>query len=269
MDTTFRSVLELVRDDPSAIVDDSSFDKIIDTLYEACKVDDNFLSSLFQSVPNIEETILQLTVGTNSKAASFGIRLLGLCIRYQRLPYQQYNSLLKQLLSCAAPNIVCAVLGVLKMIVLECDGLYWLLEERLHILILSQLSTSSYFVGRIAEIVHQILVACVENITEEKSHASGLKKLCKTCLDDLSVLSTAEDNHQLSFATITRLASCIVGSSLSTEVLQYLFTNFWSLNKWCGGLTTCTSEECQLIVSFFETCIHNNWYDKCTICTIL
>jgi len=265
METTLRSVLELVRDDPSAIVDDSSFDKIIDTLHGACKVDDTFLSSLFQSVPNIEETILQLTVSMNSKAASFGIRLLGLCIRYQRLPYQQYTSLLKQLLSSTAPNIVCAVLGVLKMIVLECDGLYWLLEERLHILILNQLSTSSYFVSRIAEnVVHQILVTCVENIIEEKSHASGhgLKESCKTCLDDLSVLSTAEDNHQsynVSFAIIMRLASCIVGSSLSTEVLQYLFTNFWSLSKWWGGLTTCTSERCQLIVTFFETCIQNNW----------
>jgi len=263
METTLRLVLELVRDDPSTIVDDSSFDKIIDTLCEACKVDDNFLSSLFQSVPSIKETILQLTVGMNSKAASFGIRLLGLCIRYQRLPYQQYTLLLKQSMSSEAPNVVCAVLGVLKIIVVECDGLYWLLEERIHILILNQLSTSSYFVARMAEnVVHQILVTCVENVIEEKSHVPGLKELCTTCLDDLSILNIVKEHHQcdtVSFATVMRLASCSVGSGLSTEVLQYLFTNFWSLSKWWDELTTCTSKQCQLIVNFFETCIQNDW----------
>ena len=65
MEATFQSVLELVRNDPSAIVDDSSFDKITDTLCEVCRVDGNFLSTLFQYVPSIEEIIPQLTASMN------------------------------------------------------------------------------------------------------------------------------------------------------------------------------------------------------------
>ena len=263
MEATFQSVLELVRNDPSAIVDDSSFDKIIDTLCEVCRVDGNFLSTLFQYVPSMEEIIPQLTVSMNSKAASFSIRLLGLCIRYQRLPYQHYTSLLKQSLSGAAPNVVCAVLGVLKIIVVECDGLYWLLEERVHILVLNQLRTSSYFVARMAEdVIRQILVTCVENVFEEKA---GLKELCKTCLDDLGdhlnieVVKNAQQSNTVSFTTIIRLASRTLSTSLPSEVIQYLFTNFWSLSNWWGGLATCTAKQCQLTMSFFETCIQNDW----------
>ena len=66
MEATFQSVLELARNDPSAIVYDSSFDKITDTLCEVCRVDGNFLSTLFQYVPSIEEIILQLTASMNS-----------------------------------------------------------------------------------------------------------------------------------------------------------------------------------------------------------
>ena len=124
---------------------------------------------------------------------------------------------------------MCAVLGVLKIIVVECDGLYWLLEERVHILVLNQLSTSSYFVARMAEeVIHQILVTCVENVFEEKA---GLKELCKTCLDDLGdhlnieeVVKNAQQSNTVSFTTIIRLASHTLSTSLPAEVIQYLFT---------------------------------------------
>lgn len=260
METTFRSVLELVRHDPSAIVDDSSFDKIIDTLNEVCKENGNFLSGLFQSVPSMIETIQQLAVSVSSKAASFGMRLLGLCIRYQRLPYQRYTSLLKQSVCSMAPNIVCAVLGVLKIIVVEHDGIDWIMEERIHILILNKLNSLSYFVASMAkDVVRQLIVICVENVVKEQSEIKGL---CKACLDDLHAHLNVEfnDNRPLNiglFSTVMRLASHMVETSLPPEVFKYLFTNFWSLDKWWDRVATFQAKQSQLMLSFFETCINN------------
>ena len=252
---TFHSVLELVRDEPTAIIDDSSFDKIIDSLYDVCKTDCKFLDS----VSRIEEIPLQLAFNINSKAASFGIRLLEIYIVFQKVCYQQYGSLLKQLTANCQPNILCAVLSVLKAIVSSHDGMCWLLEEQIHLLVFNQLCTSSsYFVTRITEDVIQcVLLSCMNNVVDKPTSDS---ELYKRNLDELMTYLCIEScSPTIPFTTLMRLASHVVSSGSSSDVMEHLFTCYWPFDKWFAQLATRTAEECHLILNLFETCIQNHW----------
>lgn len=256
---TFYSVLELVRDDPVAIIDDSSFDKIVDSLYEVCKADSKYLDSVFQSVSHLEEILTQLAINVNSKAAAFGIRLLEICMVFQKIQYQRNTSLLKQLLTAnCQPNVVCAVLSLLKAVLNSCDGTRWLLEEQIHFLIFNQLGTSSFFVARIAEDVIQcILLNCVRNVMDK---SSSNYELCKRCLDELIThLGIDSQSSIVPFATLIRIVSHLITSGLSADALQYLFTCYWPLDKWFAQFMIRTAEECHLMLNVFETCIKNHW----------
>ena len=257
---TFHSVLELVRDEPTAIVDDSSFDKIVDSLYEVCNTDSKCLEAIFQSVPRMEEILIQLAVNVNSKAAAFGLKLLEICIVFQKVQCQSHTSLLKQLLTCdSQPNILCAVLSVLKAILSHCNGLCWLLEEQIHLLVINQLCTSSFFVARMAEDVIQcILRNCTINVIDKSSPS---RELCTRCLDSLvAYLAIDSQSSTVSYATLTRLVSHLISSGLSAEALQYLFTCYWPFDKWFVQFAVRSAEECQLTLNLFETCIKDHWY---------
>jgi len=254
---TFRSVLELVRDEPTSIVDDSSFDKIVDSLYEVCKADSKYLDSVFQSVSHMEEILEQLAVSVNSKAAAFGIRLLEIFIIFHKVCYQNSTSLLKQLLTAnPQPNVVCAVLNVLKAILNSCNGICWLLKEQIHLLVLNQLSTSSFFVTRLTEdVIQSILLSCTKNVIDGLSPDY---EMCKRCLDELTVY-LGIDHDSVPFATLIRLVSQLVSSGSSAEALQYLFTCYWPFDKWFAQFTTRTAKECHLMLNLFETCIQSHW----------
>lgn len=256
---TFHSVLELVMEEPNAIIDDSSFDKIVDSLYELCRADTKYLDSVFQSISHTEKILEQLALNVNSKAAAFGIRLLEICIVFQKVQYQHYTSLLKQLLTAnSQPNVVCVVLSVLKAVLNSCDGICWLLEEQIHLLVINQLTTSSFFVARMTEdIIQCIILSCTTNIIDKcfSSH-----ELCKRCLDDLiSYLGIDSQSSIVPFTTLIRLISHLFTSGLSAEPLQYLITNYWPFDKWFAQFTIRTAEECQLILNLFEACIKSNW----------
>lgn len=256
---TFHSVLELVRDEPTAIIDDSSFDKTVDSLYEVCKTDSKCLDVVFQSISHMEEMLTQLAVNVNSKAAAFGIKLLEICIVFQKVQYQSNTSLLKQLLTCdSQPNVLCAVLSVLKAILSHCNGICWLLEEQIHLLVINQLCTSSFFVARMAEDVIQcILLNCTNNVIDKSSPSH---ELCARCLDSLvAYLAIDSQSSTVSYATMMRLVSHLITSGLSADALQYLFTCYWPFDKWFAQFAVRSAEECQLTLSLFETCIKNHW----------
>lgn len=256
---TFQSVLELVRDEPAAIIDDSSFDKIVDTLYEVCKTDGQYLDSVFQSISLMEEILAQLATNASSKAAAFGIRVLEICIVFQKVQYQHNTSLLKQLLTASSqPNVLCAVLSVLKVVVSNCDGICWLLEENFHILVFNQLTTSSFFVTRMAEdVIECILSTCTKNVIDKNSSY----ELCKRCLDDMIAYIGIDSQFSVvSFSTLIRLVShLITRSGLSAEALQYLFTSYWPFDKWFAQFTIRMAEECHLVLNLLEACVKNHW----------
>ena len=256
----FGSVLDLVRDEPTAIIDDSSFDKIVDSLYELCKVDINYLDSIFQSLPRVEEILEQLACNINSKAAAFGIRLLEICIACQKVPYQHKISLLKQLLTAdSQPNVVCVTLSIVKAILNKCDGILWLLEEKLHVLVINQLTMSSFFVARMAEDVIQCVVqSCVKHAVDK---ISSSQELCKNCLDELVNAHLDIDSQSciVPFTTLIRIVTHLITSGLSAEALQYLFTSYWPLDKWFAQFTLRTVEECHAVLNLFESCIKNHW----------
>ena len=254
------SVLDLVRDEPTAIIDDSSFDKIVDSLYELCKVDINYLDSIFQSIPRVEEILEQLAFNINSKAAAFGIRLLEICIVCQKVSYQHKASLLRQLLTGnSQPNVVCATLSIVKAILSKCDAIQWLLEENLHILVINQLTTSSFFVARMAEDAIQcVILSCAEHAIDKNSSS---QELCKKCLDELVSIHLDIDSQSCiaPFTTLIRIVTHLITSGLSAETLQHLFTSYWPFNKWFSRLTLRTAEECHAILNLFESCIKNHW----------
>ena len=256
---TFRSVLELVRDDPTTVIDDSSFDKIVDSLYEVCKADSKYLDSVFQSISRIEEILKQLAVNVNSKAAAFGIRLLEICIVFQKVPYQHNTSLLKQLLTAnSQPNVVCAVLSILKAILNSCNGLCWLLEKQLHLLVIKQLAISSFFVARMTEDVIQCMVLnCAEQLVDKNSSSH---ELCKRCLDELvTYLDGNSQSTIVPFTTLIRIVSHLIANGLSTEALQHLFATYWPFDKWFAQFAMRKAEECHAVLNLFETCIKNYW----------
>ena len=255
---TFHSILELVRDEPAAIIDDSSFDKIVDSLYEVCTKDSKCLDSVFQSVSRMEEILTQLAVNVNSKAAAFGIRLLEICIVFQKVQYQNNTSLLKQLLTCdSQPNVLCAVLSLLKAIVSHCNGICWLLQEQMHLLVINHFCTSSFFVARMAEgVIQCILLNCTKHVIDRSSS----HELCARCLDDLvAYLAIDSQSSIVSYAILIRIVSHLITSGLSAEALQYLFTGYWPFDKWFAQFAVRSTEECQLILNLFETCIKNDW----------
>ena len=256
---TFRSVLTLVRDEPTAVIDDSSFDKIVDSLYEVCKVDSKYLDSVFQSVSRMEEILKQLAFSVNSKAAAFGIRLLEICIVFQKVPYQHITSLLKQLLTASSlPNVVCAVLNILKAILNNCNGLCWLLEKQLHLLVINQVATSSFFVTRMTEdVIQSVILSCTEQLINKNS---SNHELCKRCLDELVMhLDIDSQSTIVPFTTLIRIVSHLITSGLSVEALQYLFTTYWPFDKWFAQFAIRTAEECHVVLNLFETCNKNHW----------
>lgn len=256
---TFRSVLELVRDDPAAVIDDSSFDKIVDSLYEVCKADSKYLDFVFQSVSCMEEILKQLTVNVNSKAAAFGIRLLKIFIVFQKVPYQNTTSLLKNLLTAnSQPNVVCAVLSTLKAILNSCNGLCWLLEENLHLLVINQLVISSYFVARMTEdVIHCVILGCAEQLVD---NTSSNHELCKRCLNEMAMyLDTDSQSTIVPFTTLIRILSHLIASGLSAEALQYLFITYWPFDKWFAQVAIRKAEECHGVLNLFETCIKTPW----------
>lgn len=255
---TFRSVIELVRDEPTAIVDDSSFDKIVDSLYEVCKADSKYLDSVFQSVSHMEEILKQMAVNVNSKAASFGIRLLEISIVFHKVCYQNSTSLLKQLLTTNPHlNVVCAVLNLLKAVLNSCNGICWLLEEQIHLLVFNQLCTLSFFVTRLTEeVIQSILLSCTKYVIDGLSPDY---EQCKRCLDELTVYLGIESQSSVPFAILIRLVSRLVNSESSAEALQYLFICYWPFHKWFAQFTTRTAEECNLMLDLFENCIQNHW----------
>ena len=256
---TFRSVLELVRDEPTAVIDDSSFDKIVDSLYEVCKADSKYLDSVFQSVSHMEETLKQLAINVNSKAAAFGIRLLEICIVFQKVPYQHTASLLKQLLTVNSQlNVVCAALGVVKAILNSCNGLCWLLEEKLHLLVINQFAISSYFVVRMTEdVIHCVILGCAEQLVDKNS---SNHELCRKCLDEMATyLDIDSQSTIIPFTTLIRILSHLITSRLSAEALQYLFNTYWPFDKWFAQFAVRKAEECHAVLNLFETCIKTHW----------
>ena len=256
---TFRSVLELVRDEPAAVIDDSSFDKIVDSLYEVCKADGKYLDSVFQSVSCMEEILKQLAINVNSKAAAFGIRLLEISIVFQKVPYQHTTSLLRNLLTAnSQPNVVCAALSVLKAMLNSCNGLCWLLEEKLHLLVINQLAISSYFVARTTEdVIHCMILGCAEQIVDKNSSSH---ELCKKCLNELATyLDTDLQSTIVPFTTLIRILSHLITSGLSAEALQYLFDTYWPFDKWFAQFAIRKAEECHAVLNLFETCIKTHW----------
>lgn len=256
---TFYSVLELVRDEPTAIIDDSSYDKIVDSLYEVCKADSKYLDSVFQSVPRVAEILEHLAGNVNSKAATFGIRLLEICIVFKKACYQSNTSLLKKLLKDKSqPNVVCAVLNVLKAVLNSHEGMCWLLEEQIYLLVLDQLGTSSFFVARATEdVIQRILLGCTRNIMDKNSISF---ELCKKCLDELFMyLSVGSQSSVVPFGTLIRLVSHLVNNGMPSELLEYLFTHFWPFDKWFAQFNTRTAKECHSILNLFEICIKNQW----------